>query len=228
MGDDRHGKPDYRDTMRLRFLELFLLFAVLPMILLAMRASGIRVSPLPVLWLATICCLLMLRRSRPTTAPTTGIDPDPVTRSRARIEFVVTVVLGSLLLLLLYGFISDEPMFVFPRRNPLVWLVVLVLYPMLSVVPQGIVFRRWFVGRYRSILGTGTCMVLVGAIAFACSHVLFGNLVAPLVTCIGGVLFMRTYLNSGKGWLADLQHAILGDVAFTIGYGQWLYAGPVG
>ena len=50
MGDDRHGKPDYRDTMRLRFLELFLLFAVLPMILLAMRASGIRVSPLPVLW----------------------------------------------------------------------------------------------------------------------------------------------------------------------------------
>ena len=48
------------------------------MILLAMRASGIRVSPLPVLWLATICCLLMLRRSRLTTAPTTGIDPDPV------------------------------------------------------------------------------------------------------------------------------------------------------
>ena len=83
------------------------------------------------------------------------------------IELVVTVVLGSLLLLLLYGLISDEPMFLFPRRNPMIWVIVLVLYPMLSVVPQGIVFRRWFLGRYRSILGTGTCMILVAAIAFA-------------------------------------------------------------
>lgn len=109
----------------------------------------------------------------------------------------------------------------------MVWVIVVFLYPVLSVVPQGIVFRRWFVWRYRSILGTGTLMILVGAICFGCSHILFGNVVAPLVTCIGGVLFMRTYLRSGSGWLADLQHALLGDAAFTIGYGQWLYAGPV-
>ena len=70
-------------------------------------------------------------------------------------------------------------------------------------------------------------MILCGAVCFGWSHLLFGNFVAPLVTALGGVLFMRTYLRSGSGWLADLQHAILGDVAFTIGYGQWLYAGPV-
>jgi hypothetical protein len=39
---------------------------------------------------------------------------------------------------------------------------------------------------------------------------------------------MRTCLKSGSGWLADLEHAVLGNVAFTIGYGQWLYSGATG
>ena len=214
--------------MRLRFFELFLLFALLPMVLLGLKTSGIRVAPLPILWLATIGGLVLLWRGGKSPPPAAvRAEVNRTTRSRARIEVAITVVVGSLLLLLLYGAISNEPMFVFPRRNPRIWLIVLVLYPLLSVVPQGIVFRRWFVWRYRSILGTGTLMVLIGAICFGCSHILFGNVVAPLVTCIGGVLFMRTYLRSGSGWLADLQHALLGDVAFTIGYGQWLYAGPI-
>ena len=213
--------------MRLRLFELFLLFAVLPMILFGLKASGIRVAPLPILWLAMICCLVLLWRSGKSSPPKARDRESTKIRSRALIEVVITVVVGSLLLVLLYGAISKEPMFVFPRRNPMVWVIVVLLYPVLSVVPQGIVFRRWFVWRYRSILGTGTLMILVGAICFGCSHILFGNVVAPLVTCIGGVLFMRTYLRSGSGWLADLQHALLGDVAFTIGYGQWLYAGPI-
>ena len=198
------------------------------MVLLGLKTSGIRVAPLPILWLATIGCLVLLWRGGKSPPPAAvRAEVNSTTRSRARIEVAITVVVGSLLLLLLYGAISNEPMFVFPRRNPRIWLIVLVLYPLLSVVPQGIVFRRWFVWRYRSILGTGTLMVLIGAICFGCSHILFGNAVAPLVTCIGGVLFLRTYLQSGSGWLADLQHALLGDVAFTIGYGQWLYAGPI-
>ena len=49
-----------------------------------------------------------------------------------------------------------------------------------------------------------------------------------LAGAIGGALFLRTYLRSGSGWLADLEHAVLGNVAFTIGYGQWLYSGASG
>ncbi|MAJ45856.1 MAG: hypothetical protein CBC35_00890 [Planctomycetes bacterium TMED75] len=213
--------------MRLRFIELFVLFALLPMLLLGLKASGIRVAPLPILWLAMIGCLVLLWRGGKSPAATPVGERSRKNRSHALIEVVITVVVGSLLLLILYQAISDQPMFVFPRRNPGIWLIVLVLYPVLSVVPQGIVFRRWFVWRYRSILGTGTLMILVGAVCFGCSHILFGNVVAPLLTCIGGVFFMRTYLRSGSGWLADLQHALLGDIAFTIGYGQWLYAGPI-
>ena len=137
----------------------------------------------------------------------------------------MSIAVCSLLLLALYPLISDEQMFRFPRERPLVWVVILVLYPLLSVVPQGIVFRRWFLVRYGSRLGNGWKMILVAAVCFGFSHVLFGNVVAPLVTFVGGLLFMRTFLRTGSGWLADLQHAVLGDVAFTIGYGQWLYSG---
>ena len=119
-------------------------------------------------------------------------------------------------------------MFEFPRERPIVWMVVLCLYPLLSVIPQGIIFRRWFVSRYSDGLGSGWSMIVIGALCFGVSHVLFGNLVAPVITAIGGALFLRTYLRSGSGWLADLEHAVLGNVAFTIGYGQWLYSGASG
>ena len=218
---DNHG------SMRTRIIELILLFGVLPAVLLAVRSQGIRVAPLPVLWVAAGACLLLLWRSGRAPVGEIRQPTDTRTRRQARIEVIITVLIGSGLLLLLYPLISSEPMARFPVERPRLWLIVLVVYPMLSVVPQGIVFRRWFVDRYRPLLGDGALLVLTGAACFGWSHVLFGNAVAPLITALGGIFFMRTYLRSGSGWMADLQHAILGDVAFTIGYGQWLYAGAV-
>jgi hypothetical protein len=212
--------------MRPRPAELILLFGCIPLSLLALRSSGIRVLPLPVLWLASGLCLYFLwqRKGRlgQVAARTEDDRPD---RQGVLIELVVSIAVCTILLLALYPLISNEQMFRFPRERPLVWVIVLVLYPLLSVVPQGIVFRRWFFARYRPSLGNGWRMILVGAVCFGFPHILFGNVVAPLVTFVGGLLFMRVFLRTGSGWLADLQHAVLGDVAFTIGYGQWLYSG---
>ena len=179
------------------------------------------------LWLAAGACMLLLWRSGRASWQSGRRPIELRTRRQAIIEVVVTVLVGSGLLLLLYPLISVEPMARFPIERPKLWLIVLVVYPLLSVVPQGIIFRRWFVDRYHPLLGSGMLLVLTGAACFGWSHLLFGNVVAPLITALGGVFFMRTYLRGGSGWLADLQHAILGDVAFTIGYGQWLYAGAV-
>ena len=212
--------------MRSRLGELILLFAGIPLLLLVLRASGIRVLPLPMLWLACGFCLYLLWRQKKGLARPAA-DPGVVRPDRRGVflETAITILICVILLLALYPLISYEPMFLFPRERPLVWVVVLVLYPLLSVLPQGIVFRRWFLARYRSSLGTGWLIILVGAVCFGFSHILFGNFVAPLLTLVGGVLFMRAFLRSGSGWLADLEHAVLGDVAFTIGYGQWLYSG---
>ena len=134
--------------MRLRLGELVLLFAVIPLSLLVLRASGIRVLPLPMLWLACGLCLYLLWRGRGGLA-SSGVrtEVDRPDRQAIVLELVTTVLICVILLLALYPLISTEPMFRFPRERPLIWVIVLVLYPLLSVVPQGIVFRRWFVAR---------------------------------------------------------------------------------
>ena len=216
--------------MRAKSLELIILFGVLPLVLLIMRSNGVRVPPLPLLWIGAVACVILMRRHRKREAKASSHAGKRRTRpGRADlIEALLLVSLCSVLLLALYPLITTSPMFEFPRERPIVWLVVLCLYPILSVVPQGIIFRRWFTLRYTSLLGSGGTMIVIGALCFGCSHMLFGNVVAPVITAIGGALFMRTYLKSGSGWLADLEHAVLGNVAFTIGYGQWLYSGATG
>ena len=216
--------------MRAKSLELIILFGALPCVLLIMRSNGIRVPPLPLLWIGAVACVILMRRDgRRGAGVSTEAEERRTNTTRADlIEALLLVSLCSVLLLALYPLITTSPMFEFPRERPIVWLVVLCLYPILSVVPQGIIFRRWFTLRYTSLLGSGGTMIVIGALCFGCSHILFGNVVAPVITAIGGALFMRTYLRSGSGWLADLEHAALGNVAFTIGYGQWLYSGATG
>lgn len=216
--------------MRAKSLELIILFGVLPLVLLIMRSNGIRVPPLPLLWIGAVACVILMRRhGKREAGVATKAEERGAKAGRADlIEALLLVSLCSVLLFALYPLITANPMFEFPRERPIVWLVVLCLYPILSVVPQGIIFRRWFALRYTTLLGSGGTMIVIGALCFGCSHILFGNVVAPVITAFGGALFMRTYLKSGSGWLADLEHAVLGNVAFTIGYGQWLYSGATG
>lgn len=216
--------------MRSQLLELIILFGVIPIVLLIMRVSGIRIPPLPVLWIAAVACLILMKRAKKGSTDAGMVNADRrIKPSRSNmIELILVIVICSGLLLILYPLITTSPMFQFPRERPLLWVVVLCLYPILSVIPQGIVFRRWFVLRYTSFLGVSGMMIIIGALCFGFSHILFGNVVAPGITAIGGALFMRTYLKSGSAWLADLEHAVLGNVAFTIGYGQWLYSGATG
>ena len=42
---------------------------------------------------------------------------------------------------------------------------------------------------------------------------------------IGGVIFTATLLRRKSGLLADIEHALYGDLAFTLGLGVWIYTG---
>jgi uncharacterized protein len=48
-----------------------------------------------------------------------------------------------------------------------------------------------------------------------------------LSTAIGGALFLQTYLASRSMLLATLEHAAYGMVAFTLGFGRFLYHGAI-
>ncbi|MEM9291724.1 MAG: CPBP family intramembrane glutamic endopeptidase [Acidobacteriota bacterium] len=115
----------------------------------------------------------------------------------------------------------------FPASNPTLWLFVMVAYPVVSVYPQELIFRSFFFHRYRAILPTSRLQILASGLAFGLAHLFFGNWIAPLLTTAGGVLFARTYARTDSTLQASIEHALWGDLLFTVGLGWYFYGGSI-
>jgi hypothetical protein len=112
-----------------------------------------------------------------------------------------------------------------PKQRPLLFALVVILYPLVSVVPQGFVWRVFLLHRYEPLLGHGPLAWAAAASAFAWAHVIFRNGAAIALTAVGGALFVHTYVVTGSMVLADLEHAGYGLPVFAFGLGRFLYLG---
>jgi uncharacterized protein len=119
-----------------------------------------------------------------------------------------------------------ELLFGFVREKPLFWLIVMVMYPLISVVPQEIIFRRYMFDRYKTAFSPRV-LVLVSGVGFGFAHIVFGNWVAPVLCVIGGIMFAQTYARTRSLALVSLEHALYGDFIFTLGLGRYFYHGAV-
>ncbi|HET9068501.1 MAG TPA: CPBP family intramembrane glutamic endopeptidase [Amaricoccus sp.] len=116
--------------------------------------------------------------------------------------------------------------FALPRQAPRLWVAILLIYPLLSALPQEIVFRVLFFRRYGGLFA-GSAGLAVNALAFGLAHLMFWNWVAALLTVAGGGIFARSYQR--RGFLqAVLLHAVAGGIIFTSGLGVFFYHGAVG
>jgi membrane protease YdiL (CAAX protease family) len=122
-------------------------------------------------------------------------------------------------------FLAPQLLFSLIRRSPGLWALIFLLYPLLSVYPQELLYRAFFFHRYEPLFGRGRGMLLASALAFAFVHIIFRNWLAVGLCAIGGFLFSLTYQTSGSLLLACLDHAIFGNFLFTIGLGQFFYHG---
>ena len=130
---------------------------------------------------------------------------------------------GAIVVGLLFAVIERDLILALPRRQPRLWLLVMCFYPLVSVYPQEIIFRAFVFHRYERLFGDGLRLVVVSAVAFGAAHLFFGNWVAPVLTTLGGYLFARTYARSGSVVLASIEHALWGDLVFTLGIGVYFY-----
>ena len=120
-----------------------------------------------------------------------------------------------------------EALFRLPRRAPAFWLLLLLLYPLLSALPQEIVFRALYFRRYAQLFPDRRVAVLVNGGIFALAHLLFWSPVTLSMTFVGGVLFARSYLGRGGFPQAVVQHAICGLIVFSVGLGVFFYHGAI-
>jgi membrane protease YdiL (CAAX protease family) len=110
----------------------------------------------------------------------------------------------------------------FPRERPQLWALVMVAYPILSVYPQNIIYRAFVFHRYRGVFRGPEAMLWASALAFCFGHVIFHNWVALTLTLAGGLIFARTYQKHRSLALCATEHALYGQLIFTVGLGWYL------
>jgi len=110
------------------------------------------------------------------------------------------------------------------RHNPMFWALIMITYTFLSVVPQEIIYRGFFFHRYSSLFAHKTVSVIINAALFAFAHILFRNWVAVIGSFVAGLLWAATYLGSKSLLVVSIEHALYGNLVFTLGIGYYFYA----
>jgi uncharacterized protein len=178
--------------------------------------------PIPYLLLGALAAFLYLRHDP-------AFDSSLVISWNKIRPLLLPLVLRDAVLLLLLGvavrFFASDLLFSFIKRAPVFWAFVVLLYPLLSVYPQELLYRAFLFHRYQPLFGSGWAMLLASALAFGFVHIIFGNWLAVGLCVLGGLLFSLTYQQSGSLLLTCLDHAIFGNFIFTIGLGRFFYHG---
>ncbi|MCW8841904.1 MAG: CPBP family intramembrane metalloprotease, partial [Rhodobacteraceae bacterium] len=124
------------------------------------------------------------------------------------------------------SFAPDEA-FNIARHEPLLLLMILLFYPVLSALPQEIVFRPLFFRRYGAILPDAHAGIVVNAALFSLAHLMYWSWVVAAMTFFGGLAFAWAYEIRRSFPLAVLLHAVAGNLVFLTGLGLYFYSGNV-
>lgn len=208
-------------SKQLKFLwaEFLLLYGGIPPLLIYAPRS------LKVVFLLSfaVYALVMLRRTG-TTAP---IEWNWQGLCVGMPDIFCRTLFGCAVLTLLLLIIAPERLLSFPLERPQLWAMVMWIYPILSVLPQELIFRSLYFQRYAVLFKGYYWQIGISGILFAWAHILFMNWLAIILCGIGGILFAQTYIKHRSLALVWLEHSIYGCFIFTIGLGWYFYSGAV-
>lgn len=210
------------DQRTLRHLEFLVLFVVAPAALGAWAANGGRVPVLLVLWAFGLPAAGYLARVAPRELR--GLLHWPRGRAEWR-RIAFQAGLGALGFLGLVLLMRPGALFDLPGRRPVTWAWLVALYPLLSVVPQEILFRTLFFQRYAPLWRARATQVLVSGLSFGLAHAFYGHWLTVALATAGGVLFAASYARTRSLSLVVLEHSLYGVLLFTIGLGTFFATG---
>ncbi|MFN5609353.1 MAG: type II CAAX prenyl endopeptidase Rce1 family protein [Holosporales bacterium] len=147
------------------------------------------------------------------------------TRKQLSPVLVRTILVGVLLGVVLW-LLKPEYLLAFPLHMPDRYILVMLVYPFLSVLPQEILFRCVFWHLFSD--ASQRSRVFWNAAAFAVAHSIFLNPVAVMLSFVGGLFLARTYEQHRHLGLVCVEHTLYGWLVFTIGWGIYFYHGAVG
>lgn len=118
--------------------------------------------------------------------------------------------------------IAPERFLQWPLNDPWMWVMTLMLYPVISVIPQEIIFRTYFFHRYKRILPSKNARWALSTFVFGFAHLVYGNWFAVLITWCGGAVFGYRYMQTNSMPVVVIEHTLWGSFLFTVGLGSYL------
>ena len=204
-----------------RWLEFTLIFVSLPLLGFFLRAYLANWLIPALIILMAVCGMLLLSDPHFKRFRLTSLGQFSAVKRRLFSFFF----LGALFSGMFYGIMNQENWFSLPRNSFNDWLMLLLLYPILSVIPQELIFRTYFFHRYKRIMPSKTVRIIVSASVFALAHIVYANILAVLLAFLGGLLFSYTYAQSRSTFVCVIEHSLWGLWMFTLGLGDVLDAG---
>lgn len=193
--------------------EFLLFFIFVPFITVEFLEGWWKVIPL--LFIALFFTALLLK------------DPDFDNKNFIRFDrtyfrrSVPRIIIISILLVWFTWWIFPDLFFQYPIGDFDKYLLTFFLYPVVSVLPQEIIYRMYFFQRYKSIVPEKYLLMLSNAVIFGLTHLIYDNLVAPIATFLVSWIFIFNYLKSQSLLNVSLEHYIYGMVMFTVGFGHF-------
>lgn len=201
----------------LECLSLFFLIPALAILLPSLKGM------FTFLWVAALFAAFWLKR-HPEFTKSQFFDRKHVTWHNLKPIFRRFLISCIALSALVYA-LEPSRFMSMPLDRPLLWVMIMFFYPLLSVYPQEIIFRAFFFLRYRTVFSIPRTMVIANGLAFGFSHIIFLNWVALLLCIAGGFIFASTYQKHKSLLLVCIEHALYGCFIFTVGLGYFFYSG---
>jgi len=202
-----------------KFLELVLLFVATPILLLVPIPLYIKLS---YLFIGTIYILwVSIKKEKFEKTKTTSKDLRKALKN-IFFRFFCIVIFTTIFIY----FQDRESLFAVMLNKTTLWLKFNLIYVLASVIPQELIYRSFFVKRYQNLFKNEYVFLLINASLFSFAHIWFQSWVVLLFTFIGGILFIKTYLQTKSLWLVLLEHSLYGIWLYTVGYGK-LFMFPV-
>ena len=114
----------------------------------------------------------------------------------------------------------------FPRNRPETYTRIMLLYPLMSVLVQELVYRTFFFHRYGVLFGNWWwAAILLNGVLFGLGHIVIGTPLAVYGTMATGVLFAWRYAMTRSFWAVFIEHTLWGALVFTVGLGRYFFTG---
>lgn len=198
-----------------RAVEFTLLFVLLPLSFLIDYAIGVKAALTIVSFIYVL--IVLIRVEKVVLFPKKKL-PWKLFFKQVGVLFLAIASITIVFML----FWEPTKLFYVPRTKPLLFVLIFIIYAVLSVWPQELVYRTFYFKRYEMLFPTKTALVGSNAIIFSIAHIFFKNELVLLFTLIGGFLFAITYLKFKSTLLVTIEHILYGNWLFAVGFGELL------